>query len=164
LDRHPSRRPSSDQKTRRPCLGHKTGLADFTRELSMRTCACWFGLAAVLLASCSGCGSDAGQFVGKTIPVKGKVTFKGKPLTQGEIVFEPDGGAGREAHGNIQGDGTFELTTFKAGDGAVPGTHRVAVSGTSKKDAVPVKYKNTSSSKTEVEVAEGKADYLVDLK
>ena len=47
---------------------------------------------------------------------------------------------------------------------AVPGTHRVAVSGTSKKDAVPVKYKSVSSSKTQVEVAEGKAEYQIDLK
>ena len=98
-----------------------------------------------------------------TVPVKGKVTYKGKPLTQGEIVFEPES-AGREAHGGIQSDGTFELTTYKQGDGAVPGTHRVAVTGTSKKDAVPTKYKNVSSSKTQVEVAEGKTGYTVDFK
>jgi hypothetical protein len=119
--------------------------------------------AALVLSFCWGCGSDSGQYVGKTVPVKGKVTYKGKSLTQGEIVFEPNS-AGREAHGNIEPDGTFELTTFKAGDGAVPGTHRVAVSGTSKKDAVPVKFQSTSSSKTEVEVAEGKTEYIVDLK
>jgi hypothetical protein len=128
----------------------------------MRTGAYWFVLAVVLLSSCWGCGSNAGPYVGKTVPVKGKVTYKGKPLTRGEILFEPD--SGREANGNIQPDGTFELSTFKAGDGAIPGKHRVAVSGTSKKDAVPVKYKNTSSSKTEVEVAEGKSEYIVDFK
>ena len=104
-----------------------------------------------------------GQFTGTTIPVKGKVTFKGKPLTQGEIIFEPDS-VGREAHGPIASDGSFELTTFKPGDGGLPGTHRVAVTGTSKKDGVPLKYKNTSSSKTEVEVAEGKTAYTVDFK
>jgi hypothetical protein len=84
-------------------------------------------------------------------------------LTQGEITFEPSD-IGREAHGSIQPDGTFELTTFNKNDGAVPGTHRVAVSGTSKKDAVPLKYRNTSSSKTLVEVAAGKSDYSVDFK
>jgi hypothetical protein len=130
----------------------------------MRSCAYWFVLAALLLSSCSGCGSDTGPFMGQTVPVKGKVTFKGKPLTQGEIVFEPADGFGREAHGKIQEDGTFELTTFKTGDGAVPGTHRVAVSGTSKKDAVPIKYKDTNSSKMEVEVLEGKGELIVDLK
>ena len=120
-------------------------------------------LASLVFLPCWGCGSDSGQLTGTTIPVKGKVTFKGKPLTQGEIVFEPDS-AGREAHGPIKSDGSFELTTFKQGDGAVPGTHRVAVTGTSKKDAVPLKYKNPSSSKTEVEVAEGKTEYTVDFK
>ena len=25
------------------------------------------------------------------VPVKGKVTYKGKPLTKGRIIFEPDG-------------------------------------------------------------------------
>jgi hypothetical protein len=101
--------------------------------------------------------------VGTTVPVKGKVTYKGKPLTQGEIVFEPDS-AGREAHGNILPDGSFELTTFKQGDGAVPGTHRIAVTGTSRNDGVPAKFKNVSSSKTQVEVAEGKTEYAVDLR
>jgi hypothetical protein len=120
-------------------------------------------LASLVLLTCWGCGSDNGQFAGTTIPVKGKVSFKGKPLSGGEIVFEPDS-AGREAHGEIKSDGSFELTTFKQGDGAVPGTHRVAVTGTSKKDGVPLKYKNTSSSKTEVEVAEGKNEYTVDFK
>ena len=77
----------------------------------------------------------------------------GKPLTEGQIVFEPDN-SGREAHGSIQPDGEFELSTFANGDGAVPGTHRVAVtSGKIGKQVVPVKYQNTSSSKTEVEVA-----------
>jgi hypothetical protein len=119
-------------------------------------------LATLMLLACLGCGTDSGTFVGATVPVKGKVSFKGKPLTQGEIVFEPDSG-GREAHGTIQPDGTFELTTFKHGDGAVAGTHRVAVTGTSKKDNVPLKFKNTSSSKTQVEIAEGKTEYSVDL-
>jgi hypothetical protein len=119
--------------------------------------------AALVLSLCWGCGSTEGPYVAPTVPVKGKVTYKGKPLTQGEIVFEPES-AGREAHGGIQSDGTFELTTYKQGDGAVPGTHRVAVTGTSKKDAVPTKYKNVSSSKTQVEVADGKTEYTVDFK
>ena len=86
---------------------------------------------------CWGCGSDPSHYVGQTVPVKGKVTYKGKPLTEGQIIFEPDAG-GREAHGSIQPDGTFELTTFTKGDGAVTGTHRVAVtSGKVGKQGVP---------------------------
>jgi hypothetical protein len=133
------------------------------KGLAMRTGAGSLVLTVFVLSSCWGCGSDSGQFIGSTVPVKGKAMYKGKPLTQGEILFEPDSG-GREAHGSIQPDGSFELTTYKQNDGAVPGTHRVAVSGTSKKAAVPLKYKNPSSSKTEVEVAEGKNEYTIDFK
>jgi hypothetical protein len=132
----------------------------------MRDGAAWLKLIlpAVVLTGCWGCGSsEGGHFVASTLPVKGKVLYKGKPLTQGEIVFEPDSG-GREAHGSIQSDGTFELSTFAQNDGAVPGVHRVAVSNTSKKDAVPLKYRNVTSSKTEVDVVEGKADYVVEFK
>lgn len=117
----------------------------------------------LVLLLCWGCGSSEGPFAGATVPVQGKVTFRGKPLSQGQIVFEPDS-AGREAHGSINSDGTFELTTYKQGDGAVPGTHRVAVTGTSQKDRIPAKYQSIGSSKTEIEVAEGKTEYSIDLK
>jgi hypothetical protein len=133
----------------------------------MRIVAGSVAFTAVVSLICSGCGSqsDASHFVASTVPVKGKVLYKGKPLTQGEITFEPLD-SGREAHGRIQPDGTFELTTFNQGDGAVPGTHRVAVTGTGGKgkSAVALKYKNPSSSKTEIEVAEGKLEYSVDLR
>lgn len=118
---------------------------------------------ALVLSACAGCGSSTGAFIGSTVPVKGKVTYKGKPLTRGEIVFEPDSG-GREAHGTIGPDGGFELTTYKQGDGAVPGTHRVAVTGTSKQDGVPVRFRNVSSSRVEVEVSDEKSDYPIDLR
>jgi hypothetical protein len=151
-------------------IGRRRGPVSFRRAgfpsirgLLMRSGAVTIVLAVLLLIPCWGCGTSAGHYVGPTVPVKGKITYKGKALTQGDVVFEPVD-SGREAHGSIQPDGTFELTTFNKGDGAVPGTHRVAVSGTTKKDAVPLKYKNPSSSKTEVEVAEGKTEYTVDLK
>ena len=122
-------------------------------------------LAALALLPCWGCGSDAAHHTAPTVPVKGRITYKGRPLTQGTVVFEP-ADIGREAHGDVQSDGTFVLSTFKEGDGAVPGLHRVAVSGNPKagKEAVPLKYRNPSSSKTEIEVTEGKAEYAVDLK
>ena len=118
---------------------------------------------AVSLLVWSGCGSSGRPHAAATVPVKGTVTYKGKPLSGGEITFEP--GFGREAFGTIQSDGTFVLTTFKEGDGAVVGTHRVAVTGTAAggRQATPLKYKNTSSSKIQVEVSEGKTDYSIDL-
>ena len=81
---------------------------------------------AVLFA---GCGVDANR--PRVVPVSGKVSQKGKPLTAGEIVFIPAGGAngsgGHIATGQIGSDGTYRLTTFNTGDGAVLGTHKVTV-------------------------------------
>ncbi len=86
-------------------------------------------------------------------------------MTSGSITFESEEN-GRESHGAIKPDGTFVLTTFKEGDGALAGVHRVAVSGTGKggKEVVPPKFRNTSSSKVQVEVSEGKTEYEVELK
>ncbi|RLT12128.1 MAG: carboxypeptidase regulatory-like domain-containing protein [Planctomycetota bacterium] len=115
----------------------------------------------------SGCGGEKNQAVERTaaVPVKGKVSLKGKPMTQGSISFEPIDG-GREAHGTIGADGTFSLSTFKADDGAIRGSHRIAVkaSGGGKKDLVPLKYQSYSSSGIEIEVSDGKTDYPIDLK
>jgi hypothetical protein len=123
-----------------------------------------FRLATVLLIACAGCGAPA-DVNSHLIPVKGKVTYKGKALTNGSVSFEPD--AGRQAHAEIQPDGTFELSTFKAGDGAVAGTHRVSMNGSTGKgsvNALPAKYKFPSSSKLETEVSADKTDYSFDLK
>jgi hypothetical protein len=113
-----------------------------------------------LLLPFLGCGSSAPQGAA-TLPVKGKVIFKGQPLTKGTISFEPEG-AGKEAFGEIQPDGTFVLTTYKKDDGAVVGKHRVTVSNAGK--SVPVKYASPAASKLEVEVSEGKDDYTIELK
>ncbi len=68
----------------------------------------------------SGC-SDSGL-----TPVRGKVTFDGKPLPTGSIRFFPAEG-GRPAVGQIATDGTYELSTTEPGDGAKPGQYKVAV-------------------------------------
>ena len=61
-----------------------------------------------------GCSSeDAGM-----VPVKGKVTYKGKPVPNGTINFVPD--TERSSYADIQPDGTYSLKAF-------PGTHKVFV-------------------------------------
>lgn len=119
-------------------------------------------------ACVSGCGGSAPEkaaALASTVPVKGKVMLKGKPMTTGSISFEPTDG-GREAFGNIGADGSFTLTTFKADDGAIKGSHRVAVkaAGGGKKDPVPLKYQNYASSGIQVEVTEEKPELTIDLK
>jgi hypothetical protein len=76
----------------------------------------------------AGCGGGAER--PKVFPVSGKVTQKGKALTSGDVTFTPVGaadGRGHIATGQIGSDGTYRLTTFNTGDGAVPGTHKVTV-------------------------------------
>ena len=118
-------------------------------------------LALLTLWSAPGCGGPAELRGAPTFPVKGKVTYRGKPLTQGSVTFEPDG-AGKEANGPIQPDGTFILTTYKPGDGAVAGLHRVAIAFAGK--SIPIRYAHVSSSRIEVQVTEGTTDYPIDLK
>jgi hypothetical protein len=76
----------------------------------------------------AGCGRGAER--PKVVPVSGKVTQKGKTLTAGEVTFTPVAGAEPSAHiatGQIGSDGTYRLTTFNTGDGAVLGPHKVTV-------------------------------------
>ncbi len=118
--------------------------------------------AGLLVSTVSGCGSSAASTGAPTAPVRGKVTYKGQPVTKGRIIFEPDG-KGKEATGEIQPDGTFVLTTYKKDDGAVLGNHRVSISTASR--TLPLKYGSPNTSKLEVEVVEGKTDdYTLDLK
>jgi len=98
--------------------------------------------------------------------VKGKVTLKGQPLTKGIVRFEPDG-YGRMATGEIQGDGTFVLTTYEKGDGAVVGQHRVFVTGTGsspRKELVPKKYTAPENSKLTADVDPEHTEFTFDLK
>jgi hypothetical protein len=63
----------------------------------------------------------------KTYPVKGKVVFKtGSPVHVGTIELKSRE-HGVQARGSIEKDGSFTLTTYVDGDGAVVGTHDCVV-------------------------------------
>ena len=102
-----------------------------------------------------GCGPSNTLEPTPPVAVKAKVRYLGKPLTQGKITLEPTDG-GHSATGEIQPDGGVVLTTFKEGDGALPGTHRVVFSGTDR----PVKTKTDPH----VKVEEGMTELLIDVK
>jgi hypothetical protein len=78
----------------------------------------------LVLLLLAGCGSGRPE----TVPISGKITYAGKPVTQGKIVFYPE--HGRPATGEIGPDGSYSLTTFDQGDGAVLGKHRVTIKST----------------------------------
>jgi len=81
---------------------------------------CFSSTLALLFLFAAGCGDNSP----KTAPVKGTVTYKGKPVPQGSIMFQPEEGAAATAQ--IK-DGQYVLKTFRDADGAVLGTHKVTV-------------------------------------
>lgn len=73
---------------------------------------------------------------GKPIKVEGKVTLDGKPLPEALIQFLPEGEQGGPPANGLSGtDGTFRLTTFNSGDGALPGTYKVTVTVGTEEDS-----------------------------
>ncbi len=96
-----------------------------SERLASHPCLLAMGLLAMgLLAGCSGRGRAP------TYEVTGTVKLPdGTPLAGGRIMFRPAGDSDVTfaARGEIREDGTFELSTFGLGDGAVAGKHKVMV-------------------------------------
>jgi hypothetical protein len=121
---------------------------------------------ALLTLGLAGCG-------GGLYPVKGKVALDdGTPVTKGLVVFERvDGGTPVTARGQIQADGTYELSTHKPGDGVPPGKYKVLLNSMDLSD-VPdeqknlpydTKYLSLATSGLEVEVTSGPNDIPIKL-
>jgi predicted small lipoprotein YifL len=78
----------------------------------------------LLVVALSGCGSKD-PF--PLAPVHGTVTYQGKPVERGRVVFVPAKGTpGPQAVGRIGLDGSFRMTTANR-DGAAVGQHVVTV-------------------------------------
>lgn len=95
-----------------------------TASLSRRV-----GIALMLVASLAGVSGCSGRPAGPPrFAVSGQVTFAGKPVPAGRIVFEPDtaaGNSGPAGYGNIVA-GRFSTYPRM---GAVGGPHVVRISG-----------------------------------
>lgn len=78
--------------------------------------------ALLLVPGAAGCGK--GMY-----PVHGTVTYNdGKPFTNGMVVFESaEGPKPVTARGDVQADGSYQLSTNKPGDGVPAGKYRVLV-------------------------------------
>lgn len=85
----------------------------------------WFVNAtlATLLIGMTGCGAPG---IG-SVPVTGTIKVDGKPTSGVTVVFNP-GDGGRAASGLTDADGKYKLTTVVSGDGALPGSYKIAVS------------------------------------
>jgi hypothetical protein len=86
----------------------------------------------LILAFClsPGCGRKA-EPLPPTYPVRGKVVYRqGGALGGAVVYFQSQAEPNVSASGQTGSDGSFEVTSFVAGDrapGAVAGTHRVLV-------------------------------------
>lgn len=148
-----------------------------SRSVGVCRSAC-FATGLLALAGCGGSSHPA------TVAVGGTVSFKGAPLTNGTVRFNPvDAQKGRPAEGKIDANGKFTLSTFVPGDGALAGDYGVSVTsykaGEEKlakdkdlglnindKSAIPEKYNNakTSGLKETIKTGEPKKDLKLELK
>jgi hypothetical protein len=119
-----------------------------------------------------GCSSDP---VGRTVPVKGKVTVGGQPLKQGSVTFWPNESKGNkstmEAGASVNEDGTYQLFT-KGKAGAPPGPYKVTVAAQTQVDStkpmqakslVPSSYNTRESTPLLIDVVENPAPGAYDL-
>lgn len=87
-------------------------------------------LSSVVLTSAIGC-SSSGEF--GTASASGTVTLNGQPVPDLVVTFTPKPAAGntnpgKSATGRTDAQGKFTLSTYSMGDGAIVGSHQVAVS------------------------------------
>jgi len=83
-------------------------------------------LLAISLGSLAGCGGGVGDVRAGLVPVTGKVTLDGKPLTTGTISFIA--GDGKESYtSQIDGSGSYTLAASPTSPGALPGDYKVIV-------------------------------------
>jgi len=93
---------------------------------SAKPVAIYLCFVALALCTVPGCG---GRSNGLAV-VKGKVTYRGKPVPNGTVNFNPVNGNKPSASGRIQPDGSYTLETFlgsRPSIGAVIGSHKVII-------------------------------------
>ena len=130
------------------------------------------GLAAAVTALCVGCGGARD----KLLPVAGKVSYRGEPLTTGTVILVADAARGNttkhEPRGAIDGRGHYRVRTAEK-PGAPPGWYRVAVIANRPPDPnnpyavpgslLPEKYADANTSELTIEVRDKPADDAYDI-
>jgi hypothetical protein len=97
--------------------------------------------------------------------VQGKVVYEdGSPVTGGELYFvsqnaAPEGGMHpRPAKAGLKPDGSFDVvTSYKYGDGLIPGKHKVAIMNAIDRDGkplVPEAYTSTATTPLVIDTAD----------
>lgn len=105
-----------------------------------------------------------------THPVHGYAYFEGTPMVGATVTFAGDKGVGKgiNAVGVVEADGSFQLTTYKAFDGAPAGEYRVGViwraSGKTGPSLVPARYNTAAKSGLSATIQVGENKVALELK
>jgi hypothetical protein len=102
-------------------MGRRDGRALLNMNRTLRAAGY---LALVFYAASTGCSGRSGR--PETVPVRGIVTYQGKPVAGASVAFLAPG-APAPASGTTNAAGKFQLSTFASNDGAVVGKHVVTV-------------------------------------
>jgi len=134
-----------------------------------------------LISTFVGCGDAVDPNRPKTFPAGGQVTHKGQPVEGAIVMFVGANTGARGSIGKTDAAGNFSLTTFDAGDGALPGPYRITISKTIveevperpaatpgaepinsvSKEMLPTKYKDPSTSGLLAEITDGGENQFV---
>ena len=126
-------------------------------------------VANLAMAAALGCGKAETQCV-STVPAIGTITFKGQPIPGAFVTLHPKTPAENvpTPRASVGRDGTFEVTTFKGGDGAPEGEYVVTVQWykpikkgsdiLSGPNVIPPKYSQPKTSDIVVRIAAGQSE------
>ena len=131
------------------------------------------GTALVACLLLAGCGRSGPELV----EVRGKVTFQGgKWPAPGTLYFTPSAPAqgmpARPAPADFDVDGNFVVTSFREGDGLIPGKYKVGVEcwkvppsmgGPPAVSYLDPKYQSPQTSGIEVTIVSGQGDVELEL-
>jgi hypothetical protein len=121
-----------------------------------------------VIAACGAAGPEMGA-------VSGRVTYKGNPVSKGNVAFIPTDVARPPSSGTINADGTYSLATADGRSGAQLGEYKVAVTGTddpnqdipgmplSTKSQIPKKYADADKSDLKATVKSGSNTHNIEL-
>ncbi len=102
-----------------------------------------------------------------THSLKGFVYYEGTPIPGAVVTFSSDKGPakGITAQGNVEADGSFQLTTYKAFDGIPAGEYKIAVSlAANKGGPLPARYTTAAKSSLSATINPGMNQVVLELK
>ena len=129
--------------------------------------------AVTIAAGClmlAGCGRSDLQ----TVPVRGTVTYNGKPVVKGTVTFQPvDAAKSRPAMGSTDDQGNYTAGTTATAKGLMAGEYKVSILAYlppppgGKADigplAIPKRYTNVSSSGLTASIADRDKSKVIDF-